>query len=106
MSEVVDVWLGQDSRSPNTRYRLFINSGSQMITECAFYQPADSEVPVYSAQFSDYRNIGRLFLSSNRGKLGGLAPVSVFNTLPDSVFTSHLVPDWGKIQNPPKKGKK
>ncbi len=80
------------------KYLIYTNPVTHIITQWDFYQKPTDEKPILIIPNSEYRAYGHLLLSANRGMGRSLAPVAVYSSMPDSVFTSFYPVDWRAVK--------
>ena len=84
--------------TPNNKYLIWINPSSHLITQWAYFPKATDEKPMFQLPWQDYRAMGHIMLSGNRGEGKSMAPMGVYTAVPDSVFTSFKEIDWTKMK--------
>jgi hypothetical protein len=73
--------------TPQNKYELKVNPESRLITEWTFYPNATDSLPRFTTVWENYQLYGSIQLSDSRGPDYSLAPVFVWDVLPESVFT-------------------
>lgn len=98
-SHVVQMTFKNVGVTPDNKYWLYINKGSYLVTEWAFFAKFTDEKPQFSNLWVDYRSFGgRIILSGNRGDKGSLAPMGVYVEVPPNAFTTFENIDWTKVK--------
>ena len=71
--------------TPENKYEVFINKGTMLVSEFAYYQKAEDEKPQFNRPWQNWAKHYDIMLSDTRGELS-MAPVMVHKGLPTSVF--------------------
>ncbi len=79
--------------TPNNMYWVYVDETSRLVTQWDFFTNADDEKPRFSNPWQDYKQHGDILLSGDRGR-GKLTDIAVYQTLPDSVFTTFAPIDY------------
>jgi hypothetical protein len=84
--------------TPDNRYWVYVNPSSHMVTQWDYFPKATDEKPRMSTPWADYRPLGNILLSTNRGDGRTMTPMGVYREIPDSVFTSMYDINWAKMK--------
>ncbi len=96
--DVLQLAFTSESEPPRGKYYVFVSPSSHLITECWHFTNAKDTEPASKETWVDYRPLGHIFLSGNRGNYRYLAPMGVYKSLPDSVFTTFSPINWAKVK--------
>ena len=80
------------------KYLIYANPVTHIITQWDYFLNSTDEKPTLIIPNSEYRGYGHLLLSANRGPGRSLAPIAVYSSMPDSVFTSFYPVDWKGVR--------
>ena len=80
------------------KYLIYTNPVTHIITQWDFFKNSNDTVPTLIIPNSEYRGYGHLLLSANRGVGRSLAPIAVYSSMPDSVFTSFYPVNWKAVK--------
>jgi hypothetical protein len=73
--------------TPQNKYEVKVDPESRLITEWTFYSNANDSLPRFSTVWENYQSYGAIQLSDSRGPDYSMAPVFVWEALPERVFT-------------------
>ena len=96
--DVVELTFKAVGDTPQNKYNVFVNPSSSLITQWEYFEKATDEKPAMTTPWSDYRGLGNVMLSVSRGEGKSMAPMGVYKSVPDSVFTSLYEIDWKNIK--------
>jgi hypothetical protein len=82
----------------NIKYHIYINRVSRLVVEWTGYKMADDATPTFRTPWQDYRALGHIMMSGNRGEGKYLAPMGVYGEVPSSAFEDFTELDWNKIK--------
>lgn len=84
--------------TPDNKYWIYVNPSSLMVTQWDYFAKTTDEKPRMSTPWIDYRPLGNILLSTNRGDGRTMTPMGVYKSMPDSVFTSFYDINWAKMK--------
>jgi hypothetical protein len=96
--EVLELTFKSVGVTPDNKYWVYINPSSKLVTQWDFFGKYSDEKPNMSTPWQDYRPLGNIILSGDRGQGRTMLPMGVYKSIPDSVFTSLYDIDWKKIK--------
>ncbi len=73
--------------TPNNAFNVWVNKKTHLVEQWAYYKDANQPKPNFILPWEDYKAMGKLKLSGNRGERK-LTEIHVYNAIPESVFTS------------------
>ncbi|MCG7530381.1 hypothetical protein MHM98_03275 [Psychrobium sp. MM17-31] len=73
--------------TPDNKYEVFFDKQTHLIKEFAFYPTVNTNKPRFRLPWANWQQYGTIKLADNRGK-SGMTPISVFDELPQTIFTS------------------
>lgn len=73
--------------TPQNRYLVYVEQESGLVKRWDFFTNASDEEPRFSTPWEDYKPMGKILLSGNRGR-GQLTDIMVFEEVPEKAFTS------------------
>lgn len=78
--------------TPQNKYNVYVDKANNMVAEWAYYPNASDAEPRFRGPWENWIKHGKIMLSAGRGSRDGKprehTDVAVFDTLPESVFTS------------------
>ena len=83
--------------TPNNMYWVYVDDQSRLVTQWDFFTNATDEDARFSTPWNEYQKFGEILLSGNRGGERKLTDIAVYQTLPDSVFTSFATIDYQQL---------
>ncbi|MEO0628933.1 MAG: hypothetical protein AAFY91_18195, partial [Bacteroidota bacterium] len=86
-SFVIDLTFTDVGDTPQNRYRIYVDRESYLINTWQFYRQADDEEAMIETPFNNYREIGGLLMSDDRGSRFQLGEVSVLDDVDESTFS-------------------
>jgi hypothetical protein len=97
-NDVLEVTFKNVGVTPNNKYWVYVNPSSQLVTQWDYFEKATDDKPKMSTPWQDYRSLGHIMLSGNRGDGKYLAPMGVYFSLPETVFANFEEIDWKKMK--------
>ena len=82
--------------TPNNMYWVYVDDSSRLVTQWDFFTNASDEKARFSTPWDGYTEFGNILLSGDRGR-GKLTDIAVYETVPDSVFTSFSNIDYSQL---------
>ncbi len=73
--------------TPNNAYDVYVDKNSRLVSQWAYYQEASQPEPNFVTPWKNYQDYGPIKLSGDRGERQ-ITEIQVFETLPETVFTS------------------
>lgn len=73
--------------TPQNKYHVWVDKERMLVTQWAYYPEAADEEPRFTLPWKGWEKHGEILLSGDRGQMQ-LTEISVFDELPESVFTS------------------
>ena len=74
-------------RTPENRYRVYVDEDSRRVVQWDYFQKADDPEPRFQIPWLEWKRYGDIFLSASRGERRH-ENVAVLENVPESVFTS------------------
>ena len=97
-SDALTVIFGNTENDMNGKYLIYTNPITHIITQWDFFKNLSDTLPIMTIPNSEYRGYGHLLLSANRGIGRSLAPIAIYSSMPDSVFTSFYPVNWKAVK--------
>jgi hypothetical protein len=97
-NDVLQVTFKNVGVTPNNKYWIYVNPSSQLVTQWDYFEKSTDEKPRMSTPWQDYRSLGHIMLSGNRGDGKYLAPMGVYFSLPETVFNNFDEIDWKNMK--------
>jgi hypothetical protein len=72
--------------TPQNKYHVWVDREKNLVTQWAFFREANLEEPNFITPWNDYQRFNEILLSGDRGQRE-ITEISVFNDLPESVFS-------------------
>ncbi|RMF19837.1 MAG: hypothetical protein D6765_17555, partial [Bacteroidetes bacterium] len=73
--------------TPQNKYHVWVDQETRLVSQWAYFPEATDSVPRFVTPWKDYQPYGNILLASDRGR-GKITEIAVYDSLPDSVFTS------------------
>ncbi|MEM6878076.1 MAG: hypothetical protein AAF544_05945 [Bacteroidota bacterium] len=86
-SFVIDLTFTDVGDTPQNRYRIYVDRETYLMNTWQFYRQADDEEAMIETPFNNYREIGGLLMSDDRGSRFQLGEVSVLDDVDESTFS-------------------
>ena len=74
--------------TPQNKYDVFVDPGSYLVIEWAYFADAGDEKPKMANPWSNWKKYGNIMLSDNRGHSRIHTDIAVYDSLDASVFTN------------------
>lgn len=74
--------------TPQNKYNVYVDTTDYLIKQWAYYRSADQDSATAVWPMDNYKKYGNILLSANRSDNRGPRDVHVYDSLPDSVFTT------------------
>lgn len=97
-SDVIELTFKNVGDTPNNKYNIYSNPLTHLVTQWDYFPKSTDPKPAMSVPNSEYRAYGHIMLSPNRGKGLSLAPLAVYSSMPDSIFTSFAPVDYKGVK--------
>jgi hypothetical protein len=91
MSDVLGLTFENVGLTPQNKYLVYVDKGSHLVTQWAFYRNASDEKPGFVLPWGEYKSYNKLMLSGERGERD-LTDIKVLEKLPRSVYNSFEKP--------------
>ena len=88
-------------RTPHNKYLVFVARDSGLVEQWSFFADRDDDEPRFLCPWASWKRYGRIMLSDDRGEIGRLDELAVFDELPESVFTDPAPVDFSKTKETP-----
>lgn len=95
-ADVLQLTFRKASSVPNTKYKVWVDRKTRLISQWAFYAKADDEAPRVILPWSNYQSYGGILLSAARGQQNDLTDIMVFTGLPGEVFSDFTRTDLSR----------
>ncbi|WP_020527212.1 hypothetical protein [Flexithrix dorotheae] len=95
-SDVLELTFKEVGVTPQNKYHVFVDNQTNLVNQWAFYKNYDDEKPGFTLPWANYKEFGKIKLSGDRGPRQ-LSEIYVFETLPESYFTSFDPIDLSKL---------
>lgn len=79
--------------TPDNRYEVYVDKGTNLVTQWVFYRNYDDEAPGFVTPWAGYAPHGNLMLGGDRGERQ-ITHIAVPDSIPDIAFTDHT---WGLL---------
>jgi len=99
-AHVLQLTFDNVGRTPQNKYHVYVDTTDNLVKEWAYYKSAEQDTPTAVWPWDNYRQYGRILLSANRSDGKGPKNVSVYSSVPDSVFTSTRMTITEKMNTP------
>lgn len=86
-SHLLELTFNQVGVTPENRYLVYVDTSTNLVNQWAFYREADQDSANFILPWANYQQFGDILLSGNRGDRE-LTDITVYDSLPDQVFTS------------------
>jgi hypothetical protein len=96
--DVLELTFKSVGVTPDNKYHVYVNPSSHLVNQWDYYAKYTDEKPNFSSPWQDYRPLGNIIISGDRGTNRSLLPMGVYSNIPDSVFTSFYDIDWKKMK--------
>lgn len=73
--------------TPENKYHVYVDTNSYLVRQWAYFSKAGDEKPGFISPWDDYRQYGKILLSSSRGERG-MSNIKVSEEAPDGAFSS------------------
>ncbi len=83
--------------TPDNKYEVFIDKESMLVKQWNFFRNASDAEPGFKTPWINWQTHGKILLSDDRGK-SKHTDVAVFDSLPETVFTSPDPVDFSNIK--------
>jgi len=87
VAEVLALTFEEVGVTPQNKYLVYVDPGTDLVCQWDFYTKADDEAPRFAMPWKGYQAHGDLQLSGDRGK-PQLSDIAVFQSVPDQAFES------------------
>ena len=86
-AEVLELIFKEVGRTPENKYRVYVNPQTHLVTQWDFYRKASDEKASLVTPWENYEQQGNILLSGGRGNRE-ISDIAVFEKVPDSAFDS------------------
>lgn len=87
MSHVLELTFSGVGVTPQNKYLVYVDTSTHLVNQWAYFREANQDSANFMLPWGNYSKYGSILLSDDRGERD-LSEVTVFETLPDEVFTS------------------
>lgn len=94
-ADVLQMTFQNVGDTPQNKYKIWVDKTSHLVTQWAHYQKAENEKPNFINPWDEWTQQGKIMLSGSRGQRK-ITEIQVFDSLPESVFTSFEKPILSK----------
>ncbi len=88
LSDILELTFVDVGKTPENKYHVYVDKGTKLVTQWDFYNNASDEKPRFKTPWKDYKQHGKILLSSNRGENYELKGISVYEKAPEGFFNS------------------
>jgi hypothetical protein len=96
-SDVLQLTFENVGVTPDNKYLVYIDKNTNLVNQWAFYKNVSDEKAGFILPWQNYQKHGDILLSGDRGPRQ-LTDIKVFESLPESIFTSFDVVDFNKYK--------
>jgi hypothetical protein len=96
--DVLELTFKSVGVTPDNKYHIYVNPSSKLVTQWDYFAKYTDEKPNMSTPWQDYRPLGNIIISGDRGNNRSLLPMGIYNNIPDTVFTSLYDIDWKNMK--------
>ena len=89
--EVLELTFDKVGVTPQNKYHIYVDPASTLIVQWDFYRNAGDQSPAFQSEWSDYKDFGRIKLSSGRGDRS-ISDIDAPVSLPPFLFVNVLKP--------------
>ncbi|MEM6963444.1 MAG: hypothetical protein AAF573_01680 [Bacteroidota bacterium] len=82
---VLDLTFKNVGKTPQNKYRVYVDQATHLINQWDFYPNATDEQPRFSTPWKDYKKYGNILLSGDRGQYK-LTDIAVLEKVDDGIF--------------------
>ncbi|MGH1365547.1 MAG: hypothetical protein ACRBF0_18440 [Calditrichia bacterium] len=86
-ADVLQLTFEEVGRTPENKYLVYVDAETRLLTQWDFYTKFDDPEPRFTTPWANWQPYGKILLSADRGKYQH-SNIKVFDTLPESVFTT------------------
>ena len=86
-ADVLELTFNKVGNTPNNKYLVYVDKEDNLVKQWDFYRNVEDEQARISTPWNDYKQHGKILLSGGRGNRN-LTDIQVFDSLPDSTFTT------------------
>jgi len=86
-ADVLQLTFEEVGRTPENKYLVYVDAETRLLTQWDFYTKFDDPEPRFTTPWANWQPHGKILLSADRGKYQH-SDIKVFDTLPESVFTT------------------
>ena len=90
-AEVIRLTFEAVGVTPQNAYHVWITPSDSLVKQWAYYADANDSAAVFARIWGDYRQIGNILLSGDRGNDRWLTEIEVLDEVPSNVFESFEV---------------
>ncbi|GAB4332988.1 MAG: hypothetical protein Kow0037_11030 [Calditrichia bacterium] len=83
---VLELTFDRVGLTPQNKYHVYVHKRSKLIRRWDYFSNSTDSLPKMSSPWNNWRQYGNILLSDSRGEGRTLAPVAVFQELPDKIF--------------------
>ena len=91
-SNVLTLTFENVGDTPNNKYEVYVDKSDNLVKQWAYYKDASQPEPSAVWPWDNYKSYNGVLLSADRSDGKGPGKVSVYQDLPDEVFTSFDTP--------------
>ena len=85
-ADVLQLTFEEVGNTPENKYLVYVDLEDRLVKQWTFYTKFDDPEPRFTTPWADYKPMGDLMLSGNRGR-GQLTDIKVLMEVPESAFT-------------------
>lgn len=100
-ADALELTFKDIGRTPHNKYLVFVARDSGLVEQWSFFADRDDDEPRFLCPWANWKRYGRIMLSDDRGEIGRLDELAVFDELPESVFTDPAPVDFSKTKETP-----
>lgn len=99
-AEVIQMTFQNVGDTPQNKYKIWISKASHLVVQWAHFSKAENEKPNFVNPWLEYEKHGNVLLSGSRGQRK-ITEIKVFDSLPETIFTSFDKVDLSQIPESP-----
>jgi len=87
-SDVLQLTFANVGVTPQNKYEVWVNRSNNLITQWAYFRENTQDSASFIRPFDNYRQYGHVMMSGDRSDQAGPGNISVFDSIPETAFTS------------------
>lgn len=95
-SDILQLTFNGVGQTPQNKYQVWVDKETHLISQWAFFRQQSDTEPAFINPWTNYEQYGNILLSSGRGRRE-ITRYAVYETLPESIYTSLKPVNWEVI---------